>query len=108
MDQKTIFLTICAMAAVTYLPRLLPALALSSRRLPEWVERWLTYVPAAVLAALLFPGVLAPHGAPDVSGDNLFFWAALPTAAVALATRSLFLTVAVGMAIVAAARLLGF
>lgn len=108
MDQQTIFLTLCGMAAVTYLPRLLPALVLSSRRLPEWVERWLSFVPACVLAALLFPGVLAPGGSLDVSTDNLFFWAALPTCAVALATRSLFDTVAVGMAVVAGARFFGF
>ena len=33
MDEKLVFLTICGMGAVTFLPRLLPMLLLSGRNL---------------------------------------------------------------------------
>jgi len=104
LDQQDIFLIIVGMTAVTYLPRLLPALLLSSRRLPKAVEVWLRHVPAAVLAAMLAPALLLSDGRIAIGIDNLFLWAAVPTVLVALATRSLFATVLAGMATVAVAR----
>jgi branched-subunit amino acid transport protein len=105
MDQTLIFLTILGMAVVTYLPRLLPAWLLSSRRLNPAVERWLGFVPTAVLAALLAPGLVLGEEGPDFSLDNVFLLAALPAFAVAVKTRSFFGTVAVGMGAVALLRL---
>lgn len=104
MDQRTIFLTIFGMFAVTYLPRVLPVWLLSGRKLPEVVVKWLRYTPAAVLAALLAPGVLAPEGVLAVSWDNLYLVALIPTLLVAWKTRSLFGAVIAGMVLVAAGR----
>lgn len=106
MDQRTIFLTIFGMFAVTYLPRVLPVWLLSGRKLPEVVVKWLRYTPAAVLAALLAPGVLAPEGVLAASWDNLYLVALIPTLLVAWKTRSLFGAVVAGMALVAAGRFL--
>jgi branched-subunit amino acid transport protein len=106
MDQTLIFLTILGMALVTYIPRLLPVALLSSRSLPPLAIAWLRFVPVAVLAALLFPSLLIQEGRADISPGNLFFWAGLPTLLVAWKTRSLFGSVVVGMALVAAARYL--
>lgn len=105
MDQTLIFLTILGMAVVTYVPRLLPAWFLSSRRLSPSVERWLGFVPCAVLAALLAPGLVLEEGTLSISLGNIFLLAALPTFAVAVKTRSFFGTVAVGMGCVALLRL---
>jgi len=107
MDPKTILITILGMGAVTYLPRLLPVLLLSSKKLPPLVETWLRYVPVAVLSAMLLPSLVVNDGALDFSGNNLFLWAATPTFLVAWKTRSLFGSVIVGMAVVALARYLG-
>lgn len=104
MDQQTILLTLFGMMAVTYIPRAIPALALSSRDLPPVVVKWLSYVPTAVLSALLMPSLLAPEGAIDLTFNNLYFWVAVPTFAIAMYTRNFFGTVAVGMGLVAAAR----
>jgi branched-subunit amino acid transport protein len=104
MDQKIILLTIVGMMVVTYVPRFLPALALSSRNLPPVLTRWLSYVPSAVLSALLFPSLLIHEGAIDFSFSNLFLWAAVPSFAVMFLTRSFFGTVATGMVVVAAVR----
>jgi len=105
MDQETVFLTILGMALVTYVPRLLPIWLLSSRRLPRLAVAWLRYVPVAALAAMLAPELFVDDGGINLGPNNLFLWAALPAFIVAWRRRSLFSTVAVGMAVVAAARL---
>lgn len=79
MDDSLVFLTIVGMGAVTYLPRLLPMLLLSGRNLAPWITRWLSFVPATVLAALLAPGLVCPEGKLALEFDNLFLLAAVPT-----------------------------
>ena len=106
MDQKIIFLTILGMGLVTYLPRLMPVLVLSSRSLPAVVVDWLRYVPPAVLAALLLPSLLLKEEGLEISIYNLFLVAAIPTFIVAWKTRSLFASVITGMVLVALGRLL--
>jgi len=105
MDQQQILMTILGMALVTYLPRLLPALVLAQRSLHPALARFLGYIPCAVLSAMLLPALLLEDGELNLSGDNVFLWAALPTFLVAWKTRSLFGSVAVGMGCVALSRL---
>jgi branched-subunit amino acid transport protein len=108
MDQTAIFLTIVGMGVVTYLVRLLPVWLLSSRTLPPLVVAWLRFVPVAVLAALLLPGITMPEGHIDLSFGNLFLWVAIPAILVAWKTRSFFGTVLVGIGLVALLRWLGW
>ena len=104
MDQELALLTVLGMAVVTYLPRLLPTLLLSSRPLSPTITTWLGYVPVAVLSAMLLPALLVPEKHLDLSLDNLFLLAALPTFVVAGVTRSLFAAVLTGVGLVAGAR----
>lgn len=104
MDQQTAFLTICAMAAVTYATRSGPLLFLAGRTLPPPVIRFLAHVPAAVLAALAAPALLRPQGVFDAGPDNLILWAGLAAFALALRTKGFFGPVACGMALIAGAR----
>ena len=104
MDQTLIFVTILGMQAVTYPPRVLPMWILSSIALPRIVEIWLHYVPVAVLAAMLFPSILIQDQQVTLGLNNVFFWAAFPTLAVAWKTRSFFGAVLAGMAVVASVR----
>ncbi len=106
MDQKIIFLTIVGMTLVTAVPRVLPLVALSSRNLPPLLGRWLCYVPAAVLSAMLLPALVAPDGTVRLDFGNLFLWCAIPTLIVAWRTRSIFGTVVTGMVLVALGRLI--
>lgn len=106
MDQSLIFLTILGMTLVTYLPRLLPVWLLATRKLPEIIVTWLRSVPAAVLAAMLFPAVLLDGKNLHLTVDNLYLLALFPTLLVAWKTRSLFGAVVVGMGLVALSRLL--
>jgi branched-subunit amino acid transport protein len=104
MDQEKVFLTILGMTVVTYLPRFLPTWLLARRRLPEGLQRWLRFVPGAVMAAMLAPALLLREGEVSLHADNLFLWAAVPTFAVAWMTRSFVGTVVTGTFLVAASR----
>ena len=106
MDQNDIFLTIIGMGVVTFVPRLLPVLLLSSKTLPESITRWLGYIPVAVLSAMLVPAIFVKEESIAISGDNLFLWVSIPTFIVAAKTKSLFATVMAGMLMVAGFRLL--
>jgi len=53
-----IWLLIFGMAAVTYIPRLLPFVALDAEKLPPPLVRVLKNIPYAALGALIFPGIL--------------------------------------------------
>jgi branched-subunit amino acid transport protein len=104
MDQTTMLLTIFGMAAVTYLPRLLPLWLFTSKPLPRLMITWLRYVPVAILAAMLFPALLVTDRGIELGVHNVYLWASVPTLIVAWRTRSLFGSVMVGMAIVALVR----
>lgn len=104
MEEQIVFLTIFGMSLVTYIPRVVPVLALASRTLPEPLVRWLSYVPTAVLSAMLLPSLLLNEGQVDFSLHNFFLWAAVPAILLAWKTRSFFGTVALGMGLVAAGR----
>ena len=104
--MSEIALLIILMALVTYLPRVLPMLLLSRRTLPRAAALWLSYVPVAVLAALLAPALFAPSGELNLAlSENPAFWTSIPVFVIAVLTRNLFITVLSGMALIALLRL---
>ena len=48
-----LLLCILGMALVTLIPRVMPVTLLAGRELPPLLTRWLSFVPVAVMAALL-------------------------------------------------------
>lgn len=111
MEQNTITLTILAMGAVTFLPRLLPLLFLTRHKtsgstMPPLVESWLRHIPVAVLAAMFLPSIIMPDGQVELVPGNLYLWAAVPTLLIAWKTHSLVGSVLAGVATVAVGRLL--
>lgn len=60
MDR--VLITVLLMAAVTYIPRMLPMVFLGDRELPPFWDSLFYYVPFAVLGALIFPGILSSTG----------------------------------------------
>lgn len=63
-----IYLLILGMTLVTYLPRMLPALLMDKLIIPTWAEKWLRSVPYAVLAAMIFPGILTVNDESNLVG----------------------------------------
>lgn len=53
-----IFICIGIMAAVTYIPRVLPLVIFKKKIENKYIQSFLAYVPYAVLAAMTFPDVL--------------------------------------------------
>jgi branched-subunit amino acid transport protein len=95
--ETGIILTILLMALVTYLPRAAPLLLLARFSLPGGVVVWLRYVPVAVLSALLYPSILLGDGQIDISLDNEFLLASLPTLITVWRTKSLFWAIVTGI-----------
>ena len=88
---------ILGMGMVTYVPRWLPLIFLSRRKLPEWLVDWLDFIPVAILSALLAPLLLTSGNVPHLDFGRAELLAAAPTFVVAWWTRSLGGTVLAGM-----------
>jgi branched-subunit amino acid transport protein len=95
-------LIFCGMALATYFTRY-TMIAVLGREMYAWgdagrsslLQRWLRYVPPAVLAALVVPAALAPQGHLRM-GPSV--WAVLLATVVAWRSRSVLWTIAAGMA----------
>ena len=106
MDTQRLIFIFLGMMLVTYVPRLLPLLALSQVRLPDRLMSWLSYLPAAILSALIFPGALMRDGVIDPGLGNPSLWALAASFVVAVKTRNLILTMVVGGGIMFVGQLL--
>lgn len=90
-------LLIAGMVAATFLVRY-PVLALLGKvSMPDPMLRALRYVPAAVLTAIIVPEVLLADGRLKII-DNGYLIASVVAALVSWRTKSLLLTIVVGMA----------
>ncbi len=96
MIPEHYLLCILGMGLATFLPRWLPLMWLSGREISPLFGRWLRFVPASILSALVVPSILLDP-ARDLSLIRPEFLVALPTLAFAWWTRSLGGTVVVGM-----------
>ncbi|SES12441.1 AzlD domain-containing protein [Psychrobacillus sp. OK032] len=92
-----IFLIIIGAAFVTFVPRVVPLMILSRFELPEGVMRWLSFVPVAIMAALVGQEILLHDGKISSIRNNVELFAALPTFLIAIKTRSLLATVLAGV-----------
>ena len=97
MSYTVVWITILIAGLFTFLLRLSFIQLWQWLTMPQWLHRALQYVPAAVLAALVMPALLRSGGAIDISPDNLRLIAGCLAALVAWYTRSVLLTLAVGM-----------
>ena len=58
MNERNIFLMILLMAAVTYIPRAIPAALFHKMRFGKRVEKFLKLIPYTAMSALIFPGII--------------------------------------------------
>lgn len=82
MSRSYVWVVILSMAAVTYAMRALPITVLSRLRIPRPLERWLSFVPVSVLAALVSAEVIRPGGEWLPPLHNPYLLASVPTALV--------------------------
>ena len=99
MSALSIWLLFVAVGLGTFTLRFLVIYLFGKIAMPNWLSRALRFVPAAALAALVFPALTHPTGQLDVSLNNFRLLAGLGGALVAWRTRNVLLTILVGMAI---------
>ncbi len=71
IDTAHLTWLILGMFAVTYPSRLLPIIYFNRRKPPEWLERWLRYVPLSIFAALLTQIAATPTHTPGAMTATL-------------------------------------
>lgn len=98
MLRPSYVVLILLMAAVTYATRVGLIGVARQFEIHPLLRRALEYVPVSILAALVFPALLAPSGRVESPISNLYLWASVVTVAVLLATKRQWLAIVVGVA----------
>ncbi|HKL75984.1 MAG TPA: AzlD domain-containing protein [Halanaerobiales bacterium] len=62
--MKNNFIMVLGMALVTYIPRMIPLAILPGVKLPSYLKSFLSFIPIAVLSALIFPAFISSTGRP--------------------------------------------
>ncbi len=99
MSTTSLWLLFIATGLGTFLLRFLFIYLFGKIEMPDPLRRALRFVPAAALAALVFPALTHPAGHLDLSMHNFRLLAGLGGALVAWRTRNVLLTILVGMAL---------
>ena len=105
--NAALLLCVFGSVVVTLLPKILPVTFLKGDSLPPLLRHWLSFVPVAVMAALVGPDVFFYEGHFNAGPSNLFLMVALPSLLVAWWSKNYFLTIAFGIGLVILARWTG-
>ncbi len=97
LETLNLWLAVAAAGLVTFAIRLSFIAAHGRVEVPSWFVRALTFVPVAVLSAIIFPGLLARDGVLNLSPGNTRLSAGIVATIIAWRTKNIWLTIAVGM-----------
>ncbi len=92
-----VWLTLLAMGFVTFIVRFSVIGVLGDAEMPGLVKRALRFVPVAALTGIIFPALLITGEALNIAPDNFRLVAGLVAIIVAWRTKSILLTISVGM-----------
>jgi branched-subunit amino acid transport protein len=101
----SVLLIILGCAIVTIIPRIIPFIVIRSIQLPKIVVKWLSYIPICIFSALIVDSFIIEDES-LLSVDWSVVAAIIPTLIVALWTKSLSITVIVGILCMASVRFL--
>jgi branched-subunit amino acid transport protein len=93
------WLMIIGGGVITYCIRLSLILFMEKLSIPTWFKRALRFVPVAVFSALIFQMVFVQDTGMNISPTNPRLISGILAALVAWRTRSILLTILVGMAV---------
>ncbi|MFK4567971.1 AzlD domain-containing protein [Enterococcus sp. UD-01] len=96
MTSWSLFLLVLGLFVVSYIPRVIPMLYFSKRKVPTWFSDWMKYVPVALFAALSFKDVFITHEHLDLMWNVKIIAMAL-VLGIAYKTKSMALSVIVGL-----------
>jgi len=91
------WLTIAGVTLSVYLLRASFILFADAQRFPHRFRQALKFVPPAVLAAIVLPGLVMPHAAFDMTLANPRWIAGALAIVLAVATRNATATIGIGM-----------
>jgi len=97
MNGNSVWPLFIAMALGTFALRFSFIYLFGKMEMPEWLRRSLRFVPASVLAALVFPALTYPNGVLDFTLGNIRLLAGIGGALVAWRTNNVMWTIVVGM-----------
>lgn len=92
-----LFIVIALCSALSFLLRAVPILALANRTFPPLVQNWLSFIPSTIIAAIIASEV-SQHLQNKTEALSMVAATAL-SFIVCFLSRSLFLTVLVGMGV---------
>ena len=92
-----IWFVIIATGLINFAARFSMFSGFSPKRLPDWLQDALGFVPIAVLTAIIAPAVLLDGNGIIAIVDNTRFYAALVAIIIALITRSVLATISTGL-----------
>ena len=97
MSTVQIVLLIAGLSLGAFATRFAMIAIFGRSSMPIWLDRYLKYVPVAVLTAIALPNILVRDGAYAMHFGNARLFAAIIAAIVAWRTRNMLLTIAAGM-----------
>ena len=98
MSDATVWLVIIGSGIVTFLTRASFILFADPHKFPHGFRVALAFVPPAVLAAIVIPGLVSPAGVIDLSLANPRWIAGLVAIGVAMRVRNALASILAGMA----------
>nr|WP_263314478.1 AzlD domain-containing protein [Mammaliicoccus sp. Marseille-Q6498] len=100
-----LFIIIAGCFVLTWLIRVSPFALFSKIDLPNGVIKWLQFVPVCLFTALILESMLNQEGSAGYTLNIESILVAIPTVVIAIVTRSLTVTVILGMILIAVVRL---
>lgn len=104
--RSEVLYIIMGMALVTYFTRFGALALFRFTGVPTWLNRWLKYVPVAILTSLILPSLLLPKGYLDISLNNHYLIAGIAATFVAYKSRNIIATLGLGMSVMLLLKLL--
>ncbi|WP_245654299.1 AzlD domain-containing protein [Streptomyces violens] len=93
-------LLILGMGLCSFLPRYVPLAIFANREMHPVVKTLLNYTPPAVLAALVFPAILAPSGEGlEITVSNPYLIGGVATFVAGLVSKKFLLVTAIGIVV---------
>lgn len=104
--QLSILIIILGCAIVTFIPRIIPFIVIRNIQLPKILIKWLSFIPICIFTALVVDSFIIQDNKSLLSIDWSILAAIIPTLIIALWTKSLSVTVIVGIICMASVRFL--
>ncbi|MEY2707003.1 MAG: hypothetical protein RI905_754 [Pseudomonadota bacterium] len=104
MTSFETWIVIIGLAAITYITRGFFLLMGARVELGPTVQKSLRYAPAAALVAVIVPEIFFPPGSTELGLNNPQLWGGIASILGFLATKSMVLTIILGMIVYTGAR----